>query len=213
MPLTGWLVNIKTITELFEYIVQSGELNFLLTFKLSQDPLENFFSSIRMSCGSGNTPTSVQFKAAFQSLLCKTLNKKDDGNCLFEENLPVLELAEVSLDLNMNFENIVIHESKFVNNVLVYIAGFIMRTMIKKENCTFCYTYMKESTDRVTCTLIEKKQRGGLLSPICDFVSTVEINRNVKLLYIYHVVNFPPLTIKTNSLRKYSKDSVKIGQF
>jgi len=72
----GWLVNIKTITELYQNIVKSGELNFLLTFKLSQDPLENFFSSIRMSCGFNNNPTSIQFKSAFQSLLCNTLNRK-----------------------------------------------------------------------------------------------------------------------------------------
>jgi hypothetical protein len=72
----GWLVNIKTMSELYNYIVKSGDLKFILTFKLSQDPLENFFSSIRMSCGNNNNPTSIQFKSAFQSLLCNTLNRK-----------------------------------------------------------------------------------------------------------------------------------------
>ena len=72
----GWLVNIKTINELFSYIVKTGDLGFMLTFKLSQDPLENFFGSIRMACGSNNNPTCIQFKSAFQSLLCNTLNRK-----------------------------------------------------------------------------------------------------------------------------------------
>jgi hypothetical protein len=72
----GWLVNIKTINELYSYIVKSGDLNFMLTFKLSQDPLENFFGSIRMACGNNNNPTCIQFKSAFQSLLCNTLNRK-----------------------------------------------------------------------------------------------------------------------------------------
>jgi hypothetical protein len=72
----GWLVNIKTMTELYSYIVKGGAMNFILTFKLSQDPLENFFSSIRMACGNNNNPTSIQFKSAFQSLLCNTLNRK-----------------------------------------------------------------------------------------------------------------------------------------
>jgi len=67
--LLGWLVNMKTFTELYSYVVESGEMNFLLTFKLSQDPLENFFSSIPMSSGFCNNPTSIQFKVAFQSLL------------------------------------------------------------------------------------------------------------------------------------------------
>lgn len=73
----GWLVNIQTISALYKNIVKNGDLNFILTFKLSQDPLENFFSSIRMSCGSNNNPTSLQFKAAFQSLLCNTMNRKE----------------------------------------------------------------------------------------------------------------------------------------
>jgi hypothetical protein len=72
----GWFVNIKTLKELYSDHVKKGELKFLLTFKLSQDPLENFFSSIRMSCGNNNNPTSIQFKSAFQSLLCYTLNRK-----------------------------------------------------------------------------------------------------------------------------------------
>ncbi len=72
----GWLVNIKTMKELYSYIVKSGDLDFLLTFKLSQDPLENFFGSIRMACGNNNNPTCIQFKSAFQTLLCNTLNRK-----------------------------------------------------------------------------------------------------------------------------------------
>ena len=72
----GWRVNIKTINELYNYVVKTGDLNFMLTFKLSQDPLENFFGSIRMACGNNNNPTSIQLKSAFQSLLCNTLNRK-----------------------------------------------------------------------------------------------------------------------------------------
>jgi hypothetical protein len=160
-------------------------MNFLLTFKLSQDPLENFFSSIRMNCGFGNNPTSIQFKAAFQSLLCKTLNKKDNGNCLFDENVSLLDLSDVSCDLELNCDNIPTEGSKFVDNVIIYISGFIMRTLMNKEKCTFCYTYMKESKDKVSCPLIDVKQRGGLVSPTSAIVSIVKIaNRNVKLFHM-----------------------------
>ena len=63
--LTGWLVNIKSIRELYDYIVKNEKMNYICTFKLSQDPLENFFSSVRMLLGCGNNPTTTQFKAAF----------------------------------------------------------------------------------------------------------------------------------------------------
>ncbi len=33
----------KTFTELYSYVVESGEMNFLLTFKMLQDPLEKLF--------------------------------------------------------------------------------------------------------------------------------------------------------------------------
>ena len=156
----------------------------MLTFKLSQDPVENFFSSIRMSCGNNNDPTSIQFKAAFQSLLCGTLNRKDNGNCIFDDSLPITVLSEVTCDFEWNIGNIICDSNNFTDNVIIYISGFIMRTLIKKEKCTFCYTYLKECKDRVSCPLINVKQLGGLINPIADVVSVVKLaNRKVKLFF------------------------------
>ncbi len=136
-----------------------------------------------MSCGFGNNQTSIQFKAAFQSLLCKTLHKKNNGNCFLDESLLVPELCYINCELDLNLENIVIDYSDFVDNVIIYIAGFIMWTLIKKEKCTFCYTYLKECKDRITCLSIDIKQLEGLLTPIPDVVATVNIAiRNVELL-------------------------------
>ena len=85
----GWLVNIKSLKKIYIYIVEGGHMDFLLTFKLSQDPLEIFFSSIRMSCGFANNPTSAQFKTAFQNLLCKTVDMTMETVCLMNK-LPYL---------------------------------------------------------------------------------------------------------------------------
>ena len=133
-----------------------------------------------MSCGYGNNPTSIQFKAAFQSLLCNTVNRKDNGNCLFDD-IPVIELTTVysdcdfDFDFEFDFEKDKYKCDAFVENVLKYISGFIMRTLLKNEFCTYCYAYFKESKDRITCPLIETKQRGGLIKPIRDVVSIVKI--------------------------------------
>jgi hypothetical protein len=44
---------------------------------------------------------------------------------------------------------------------------------------------MKESKDKVSCPLIDVKQRGGLVSPTSAIVSIVKIaNRNVKLFHM-----------------------------
>ena len=97
----GWLVNIKTITELYDYVVTSGEMTFMCTFRLSQDPLENFFSSIRMSCGFNNNPTTIQFRAAFESLLCNSLNRKNNGNCIFDDTITIPSLTELCYDFDV----------------------------------------------------------------------------------------------------------------
>jgi hypothetical protein len=181
---SGWLINIKTVTELYNYVVKTGEMNFLVTFKMSQDPLENFFSSVRMSCGNNNNPTAIQFRSAFQSLLCGSLNKNDNGNAIFEDTLPVIELSSVCLDWNCNLDKLISNDNQFVENVIIYISGFIMRTLMKKEKCLYCYTFLHDSPNRISCTLIDVKQLGGLIHPLSDLVSVVDLaNRNVKLYY------------------------------
>ena len=61
-----------------------------------------------------------------------------------------------------------------------------MRKLIEKEKCTYCYTYLTECKERVSCQLIHFKQLGGLMYPIFDVVTIVEIaNRNMKLSIIY----------------------------
>jgi len=82
-------------------------------------------------------------------------------------------------------------ENRFVDSVLTYIAGYIMRMITKKEKCTLCYTYMTECKERVSCELINVKQLGGLVYPTFDFVSVVRItNRNMKLFLLLFQLHF-----------------------
>jgi len=46
--------------------------NFILTYKISQDHLEMFFSAIRAKGGFNNNPTTMQFEAAYKRLLIHT---------------------------------------------------------------------------------------------------------------------------------------------
>jgi len=99
------------------------------------------------------------------------------------DTLSIPELSDVSSDWEWNADNAVCDTAKFVDNVLIYISGFLLRTILKKEKCMFCYTYLKESKNRITCPLINIKQLGGLVVPVQDIVSIVKLaNRNVKLL-------------------------------
>lgn len=64
---------------------------------------------------------------------------------------------------------------RYLDNVLIYISGYIMRRLIETEKCTFCYTFLTECKERVSCELINFKQLGGLMYPLFDIVSVVQI--------------------------------------
>ena len=56
----GFLTLLKSVIYIYRCYIQTNHLEYLLTFKLSQDHLEFFFSSIRASLGCNNNPTTVQ---------------------------------------------------------------------------------------------------------------------------------------------------------
>ena len=48
-------------------------------------------------------------------------------------------MTDVCCDLDIPLDS-VSHDNQFVDNVLIYISGFIMRKLIEKENCPSCDT-------------------------------------------------------------------------
>ena len=101
-------------------------------------------------------------------------------NSLFDENISLVDLTSVQPGLEINLPRILKEtDSDYLHNVLVYVSGHIMRLLMTNESCIFCYTYLKECTDRETCYLIKNKQRGGLVNPIVDIVAIVKIAHKV----------------------------------
>ena len=62
----------------------------VLTYKLSQDHLELFFSSVRTRGGFNNNPTARQFTAAYKRLLVKLQVRTGTGNCILRDNASIL---------------------------------------------------------------------------------------------------------------------------
>lgn len=56
----GFLLNMVSTESIFNAYVVSGPLEYILTYKLSQDHLEIFFGCIRARLGSNNNPTVIQ---------------------------------------------------------------------------------------------------------------------------------------------------------
>lgn len=69
-PFVGFLTLMRSVAKIHEVYVCTGHLDYLLTFKMSQDHLETYFSSIRSSLGGNNNPTTIQVHI-FKSIIRK----------------------------------------------------------------------------------------------------------------------------------------------
>ena len=69
-----------------------GYLSFILTYRLSQDPLENFFSCIRSASSLENNtnPTVPHFISSFKKFMTGAINKFNYGNCLLDDSVRIL---------------------------------------------------------------------------------------------------------------------------
>lgn len=66
----GFLIGIKNFRDMYNDLVKDQKIiDYLSTYKLSQDHLETFFSAIRSRGGFNNNPTAQQFSSAFKRLL------------------------------------------------------------------------------------------------------------------------------------------------
>ncbi len=66
----GWVMSIDSLIDLYARMQKDYSAKFLLTARLNQDCLENFFSRIRYSCGSSDAcPGPVEFKIRFKNIV------------------------------------------------------------------------------------------------------------------------------------------------
>ncbi len=111
---------------------------------------------------------------------------KDNGNSLFDDSTPVLELSSIISVKDWTIDEILCKSDRFVDTVLTYISGFLMKSIISKEKCTLCYTYLTESKNRMTCPLIDSKQLGGLIYPLADVVSVVTLANRCANMFLFY---------------------------
>lgn len=155
------------------FFIISLIFRFLLTYKLSQDPIELFFSAVRSKGGFNNNPSAQQFKIIFKKLLVHhelshvnsnvqilnvsskkcTENHEDDFFCGIEE-----------IDVNS------INLSPCIENIIEYIAGFISRNLKKHLTCDTCATMIEDKNEHYLDSFISFKNRGGLIFPSKDVI-------------------------------------------
>lgn len=153
----GFLVALESFKGIYTtYVVESGELDEIFTYRFSQDHLEHFFGTMRSKNGSNNNPNSIQFKATYKRLVVH--NEVTDaafGNCQsFEivKTINVLNTKKVSqtskehqqlnpahlepnvgqMDYNDFITDAGIHAAMSTH------AGDVLRKLLKELKCQTC---------------------------------------------------------------------------
>jgi hypothetical protein len=192
----GFICTFKAILELADDLFKGNVVSYLPTFRISQDFIETLFSKIRRMGGHNTNPTAVLFKSALRSLLTKqAINSSEAANCLdVQSSSGVFSLewskrrapvpnadAELSDELinklkilssaNTGSATNIYHE-----NILRYVAGYIVRSTQGKVNCTTCADVLVDSCSTVglkdhtynrltgSWHLFNVKQLGGLVA-------------------------------------------------
>ncbi|KAG8224664.1 hypothetical protein J437_LFUL005106 [Ladona fulva] len=201
----GMVVAGESVCALFKDLRGSEELEFLLTYKLSQDHLETFFSTIRSKGGFNNNPTTIQFVAAYRRLLLlKYMSILQGGNCVPQDGTTLLSVAgnstvnphipktrlpeplrdEVDQGPPENHTYSLISKSTtvsaYVDDVVGYIAGYVQRKLLKEVKCEECAQAIRESHGEGAANiLIKMRTNGGLHVPSKDLTTVCQLVENV----------------------------------
>lgn len=73
--------------------IPNAPLQYLLTYKLSQDHLELFFCAIRARSGWCPNPTCMQFKFSYKRLLIHHEVKASNGNVIMQDKTKILTVS------------------------------------------------------------------------------------------------------------------------
>jgi len=164
----GFIINLKNVIALAEELFNDNKIDFLLTYKLSQDHLETFFSLIRRMNGWNNNPSAKQFKATYKKILhLVNVSVSLNANCILQDDTELLQLSNKSMnnekkeidnlqtvntDLEQDLLNTVLTDhdylmknswcvTEYATKIITYISGYIAKNIIKKINCSICKNY------------------------------------------------------------------------
>ncbi|CAJ1085030.1 uncharacterized protein LOC117442808 [Xyrichtys novacula] len=183
LSVIGFVINIDTLMVMIPELLQVQR--YVLTYRFSQDHLELLFNSIRASGGWNNNPSASQFQAIFRRLMVRCgVSPSETGNVAAQDETVCLAAVEMSSpetaeDQPSPFVNIpaVVTDHSYlptrfgglVENALVYIAGFVVRQILRKLSCDVCRESLVR--DAVPASfdenyhLLTLKNRGGLVIP------------------------------------------------
>jgi len=97
----GFIISLQNVYNLASYLLNNNYIEYFLSYKISQDHIEMFFSLIRRMNGFNNNPTSTQYLSTYKKLLSNKLNlvMSSSTNCTPQDG--TLLLSTENHDMNI----------------------------------------------------------------------------------------------------------------
>ena len=205
----AWQININSIKDLWNRLSSNPNINlkFIMTNRLNQDALENFFSQIRAKNRNDDRPDSCRFQTAFRSISFESIfNQSTNSNCEIDNDSFLLKPDDYynhsfrSLDSLLHEHNYSSTSSEtvasqisetepdiFELNSLSYVAGYLLKKFHHKNSCQACKTIQINSQNKQQLgnkyIFIKNKQYSsiehGLIVPSERFLSLAEPLNNI----------------------------------
>ena len=205
--ITGWLMTIQSMKQLWLDLFQNYGQKFLLTSRFNQDAIENLFARIRGRGGFRDNPSAMEFRAAFRQIIAQELfeTKSSNTNCEVDFDsilLQVQKMSEHSELQNESASNIHVQEESVGNpsvtdlNISAYMGGYLLRKY-PPNSCSICtndlilsaspnvtdssYTFLGHKAYSQNCLLIQPSKR------VIDFVERLEKVFNCSFESVAHM--------------------------
>ncbi|CAB4041035.1 THAP domain-containing 9, partial, partial [Paramuricea clavata] len=200
----GFLLCINAVVGLTEDLVNAENpvLKYLLTYKMSQDHLELFFSAVRACGGWNNNPTTRQFIAAYKQLMMRHNIEGGRGNCTPQDDTEILNSVQDQHEINSlptGISDVAIarrydltlrppaaddHDycdvsnamelSEYKEAAISYIAGYVVRMVEKKIHCPQCIAALTTNKENIPDLFVTWKTNGGLRLPSLGLIKICE---------------------------------------
>lgn len=134
--------------------------------------------------GWNNNPTVTQFKAAFRKLISRCGAESGagkTGNVTLQEQVDMIQTTTACEEVNDVFEPTIPteqpHNTTLLGNAVVYIAGWVVRKVLKKLSCDPCRIALVTVTPSPKYNkyhmLLQLKNNGGLIYPSDGCITVV----------------------------------------
>lgn len=199
--LKGLQMTINGVLALWNDLQENHARQFLMTRRLNQDPLENFFGLVRQQSGNSDNPTPLQFTKAFRKLFFDNyLSPLPSFNCsadsdtflvTMKDQTSLSALSDPSPGTQKNtktgpaidekdYKHEEVEKNLVSMNALTYVAGYLLRKCLDKHKCLTCAQKLTvaslTNSSQLYCyfkAYENKSDFGGLTVPHDEFIQYV----------------------------------------